>query len=114
MFKNKTVKIGIIVICFYMLVTTTQGIWDLWRGGDKITSREKTLAALLSEREDLQRRKNQVEQPDYLERVAYDKLGLARQGEEIIIVPKELLADKNGGGISLQEPNWKKWLRLVF
>lgn len=86
---------------------------DLVRARDKLIRRERELAALLSEHEDLLRQQNVVEDQSYLEKVARDKLGLVRQGEETIVVAPELLV-----GPAEASPdatlNYLKWWRLLL
>lgn len=86
---------------------------DLWQAKDKLTRRELALAALLRQKEDLLRKQGEVEAPGYLEKVARDQLGLARPGEEVVIIPDELLS--LGAEVASGEavPNWKKWARLL-
>lgn len=114
MAKNRLLRWVIIVICVYLIVTTLRSIADLWRAADKLTRREQALAALLAERDELQRRKNKVDSPGYLEKVAYDQLGLSKPGEETVIIPEELLKLEVVAASTDATPNWQKWARLLF
>ncbi len=87
---------------------------SLWQAQEKITSREKALMALRKEREELLKKTAEVSSEEYVERVARDKLGLAKQGEETIVIAPELLVDKVEGNPEGTEANWEKWWRLLF
>lgn len=113
MIKKRTISWLIIIICVYLIFTTLQAIVGLWRAQDKLTGREKELARLDAQQKELLKQKMVVESPEYLEKIARDKLGLSKPGEEVIIVPAELLAQAPKKASDLTE-NWKRWWRLLF
>jgi hypothetical protein len=61
-----------------------------------------------------------VESDFYRQKEARDKLGLARSGETVIVLPNEeilrrLSPRKADSQVENQkEPNWKKWANLFF
>ncbi len=112
--RNRLVRLGIIVVCLYLIVTTAASLVDLWRAGDKLTSREENLAALQAEGRDLQRQKNEVESGNYLERIARDELGMSKPGEQVLIIPQDLLAVGEQTATPDATPNWQKWVRLLL
>jgi cell division protein FtsB len=107
-------KLIIAIICLYLIVTTIQAIFDLWRAGDKQVAREKSLAALRQEQETLLQKKALIETPAYWEKVARDQLGMAKPGEAVVIIPQELLADQAKIATPDASPNWQKWVRLLL
>lgn len=112
--KGKIIRPIIIVVCIYMIVTTASGTLEMLKAGDKVTGREKELLKLKEEQQNLIVRKKQAVSTDRLEQVAYGKLGMAREGEEVIIIPQELLGDSSKPVVVDQTPNWKKWVALFF
>jgi len=102
-----------VIISIYLIVTTLRSMVDLWRARDKLTRREQAVVALQKQHDELLRQQNKVESPGYLERIARDQLGLAKPGEEIVIIPEELLAM---GPVASADatPNWKRWARLLL
>lgn len=111
--RQRLVRIAVIVVCLYLIATTIQGTVELSRSGDKVTRREQNLAQLKGEQEDLLRKKAEVESGEFLQRMAYDKLGLTRPKEELWVIPEELL--KSGKVATAPgEPNWKLWARLIY
>lgn len=101
------------IISVYLIVTTLRSMVDLVRARDKLTRRDKELAALLSEHEDLLRQQNGAEDPGFLEKVARDQLGMAKPGEEEVVIAPELLRGVVEASAEAV-PNWKKWLKLIY
>lgn len=114
MTKSRIIRWAIIIISLYLIVTTSKSIIDLWGAGDKLTSREQNLVSLRKERDNLLKLKSKVDSNDYLEHVARDELGLSKPGEQLIIIPKELLTDNSPVASPDASPNWQKWARLIF
>lgn len=112
--KGQIIKPIIVVICIYLIVTTIQGSVEFLSSGDKLTRRERELATLQRENQVLKVKNKQAESVGFLEEIAYDKLGLSRPSEDVVIIPKELLADNSKPVVRNEEPNWKKWARLLF
>lgn len=111
--KRRALRWLIIIVSLYLIVTAFQAIVDLWRAGDKLTRRERELAALQEQQRELLKQKKMVESPDYLEKVARNELGLSRPGERMIVVPVDLLASTPVASPEAT-PNWKKWVKLLF
>lgn len=111
--KKRAIRWLIIIICFYLIITTIRAMVDLWKSGDKVTRREQELASLEKEQEELLKQKRIVESPQYLEKIARNQLGLSKSGEEVIIVPEDLLLEAPVASPDAT-PNWQKWMRLWF
>lgn len=111
--RKQVVKLLIIIFCLYLIVTTIQAIVDLWRAGGKIDKRESALKQLETEQVRLSQEIKEASSPANIEKIARDKLNLARPGEEIIIIPQELLAPPKEASPDAT-PNWQKWWRLFF
>jgi cell division protein FtsB len=112
--NKKILRLLAILFCLYLIVTTVKAIFDLWKAGDKLTDRQARVAALQKEQENILRQKAVAESPFYLEKVARDQMGLTKPGEEVIIIPKELLVDSLPVASQPAIPNWQKWVRLIF
>lgn len=112
--KRKALRLIIIIVSLYLAFTTAQGIIGYLSSGEKVTRREKVLSELEKEKKDLLRKEKQLAREEFLERVAYDELGLSRPGEKVIIIPKELLAIETPKAVVDNTPNWKKWMELLL
>lgn len=112
--NKKVPRLLVIIFCLYFIVTTIQAIADLWKAGDKLTQRKKRVETLQKEQDTLLARQFKVNSPSYWEKIARDQLGLSKEGEEIIIIPQELLIDRTRISSEPAIPNWQKWVKLVF
>ena len=84
---------------------------------DTITEEEVVVADLRIENEELKKELQILGSEEYKERQLRDKLGLAKEGELIVVLPPDetlrKLAPKSlEEEDSLPDPNWKKWMHL--
>jgi len=114
MSRKKLLRLVIIIFCLYLIVTTAKAIIDLWKAGDKLTQRQQNLSFLKKEQEDLLRQKAAIDNPNYWEEMARDRLGLSKPGEKVIVIPQELLVDQTPVASVDATPNWQKWAKLLF
>ncbi len=75
--------------------------------------------ALKKENEELQKRLTETQSPVYIERELRDKLGLAKRGEVVVVLPdaeilKRLAPKSSEEEDFLPDPTWKKWAKLFF
>lgn len=103
-----------IIVCLYLIVTTVQAIADLWKAGDKELERQHRLSALEAQQRLLLAQKNLAQKPEYWEKIARDALGMAKKGEETLIIPDDLLKEETKVVVSDIRPNWRKWLDLLL
>lgn len=112
--NRKFIRYLFIAICIYLAFTTVQGTIGLLSSGEKVTRREKELAKLKQEKNELLRKEKKVSSEEFLEKAAYDELGLSKQGEKVYIIPSDLLEDKTPEIIVVNKPNWQLWRDLLF
>jgi len=84
---------------------------------DTIAEEEAVVADLWKENEELKKELQILGSEEYKERQLRDKLGLAKEGELIVVLPDDetlrKLAPKSlEEEDSLPDPNWKKWMHL--
>jgi hypothetical protein len=68
---------------------------------------------------ELGKRLAEVKSQDYIEKQLRDKLGLAKPGEIVVVMPdadtlRKLAPKPVEEEAVLPDPTWKKWLRLFF
>ncbi|MBI3559443.1 septum formation initiator family protein [Candidatus Gottesmanbacteria bacterium] len=112
--RKQAARLAAIILALYLIITTIRSIFDLFKAGDKLTAREKRVEVLQKEQEDLLRQKAIVNNPNFLEKVARDQLGLSKPGEEMIIIPADLLKDTTPVILPDLTPNWRKWQLLIL
>lgn len=65
----------------------------------------------------LKQKLSEIKSPQFVEEVARDKLGLARAGETVVIIPDEKIRQILGASASSREvrlPNWLGWLKVFW
>ena len=114
MHNRPWIRFLIIIVCLYLIVTTVQAIADLWKAGDKEVERQKNLAALQAQQQKLLAEKSKAQTQEYWEKIARNELGMSRPGEQVLVVPKDLLKDNTVAVTPDVRPNWQKWLDLIL
>lgn len=102
----------LIIIGLFLIVNLTRSIIGLLGATDRTKETEKRVAELRFKNDELKRRLVEVRSPEFLEKIARDKLGLAKEGEIVVILPP--YQPPSTGEQEEDLPNWEKWLRLFF
>ena len=82
-----------------------------------LASKEQVLSQELQKNQGLKEKLVEIEKPDFIEKQAYEKLGLVKVGSDILeklnqeepIIDLQLEEEKTE-----QIPNWKRWWELFF
>jgi phosphoglycerate-specific signal transduction histidine kinase len=85
--------------------------------GMKIEKEKEKIEKLKKEKEELQKDVEMARSEEFIEKQLRDNLGLAKEGEIVVILPDYETVKKFAPGIEeeedlLPEPNWKKWVNL--
>jgi cell division protein FtsB len=93
------------------------GISRMKNVNSRIDREEEKVEKLKKENEDLQRELEFVQSEEYIEKQLRDNLGLAKEGETVVILPDEDIVRKFAPRNDKEEeilpdPNWKKWMKL--
>jgi cell division protein FtsB len=78
-----------------------------------VAEREAVRDRLEAEKQALAKKAGEVESPVYIERVAREKLNLQKEGEIVVVLPKDL-STAVAEEAQPQLPNWQKWWKLFF
>ena len=113
-------KIAILVILLIVGIT----IFNLGKQiGDSITASKRLdqaadeVSELQNENKRLNKRLSEVQEFDFIEETARNKLNMARPGETIVIVPQEQLIQVLDSEKRVDAPkvaNWQGWLKLFL
>jgi len=93
---------------------------DFYRSGDRIDEASSKVSELEKVNQELRERLEEVQSQEYIERESRNKLGLAREGEIVVVLPDEEVLRKlappkrEEEKDELPEPNWREWLDLFF
>lgn len=86
------------------------------RGTDKI---KENITKLQGENSDLEARLKEAQSEEYIEKQLRDKLGLAKKGEIVIVLPETKILEELAPRLpeeeeKLPDPTWRKWLKLFL
>ncbi|MBI4999588.1 septum formation initiator family protein [Candidatus Gottesmanbacteria bacterium] len=115
MLRSRLINIIILIIGLFLIVNLTRSIIDLLKSGDRIKEAEEKVAQLRLKNEELKKKLVEVQSPFFLEKIAREKLGLAKEGEVVVILPLNPTQSVGSGQAQNETlPNWQKWLKLFF
>lgn len=112
--RNLILIFGVIV-GILLVVNSSKRLLTFRTTSQKIQDAEKRLEHLREENARLQEQREYTQSEEFREREIRDKLGLAKEGEAVVILPKE--NDENSKletRSSKQRPNYQKWWNLFF
>ena len=102
-----------------LIISLMRNITKTITAQKRIQKEKARVENLRVENEKLRERLEKEMSEAYIEKQMRDKLGLAKEGETIVILPDEETLKKLAPGLLSEEdvlpaPNWKKWLNLFF
>lgn len=109
---------GCIIIGLGVLMAIRSGrtIIGLLQAGGPLTEARQELVEVEVENQKLRKRLADVESPLFVEQEARNKLGYGREGEVILVLPKDAEAGPSGQTQASEEkkPHWKQWWDLYI
>ena len=106
--------LGAVIISVFLVVNSAKKIMMFRDTSEKIGDFEVRLDKLKHENQDLKQELEYKKSDEFVESEIRNKLGLAKEGEVVFLVPKEesgqLPETSNRGNMS----NWQKWWNLFF
>lgn len=109
-----TIFFLIIVLIIYSLISQILGAS---KSGDRLSKAAEELTKLQMENKELKNRLALIKSSSFVEQQARDKLGLAKPGETVVVIPQEALDKVLGASKKIEEirlPNWLGWWRVFF
>lgn len=104
----------VIMVVAYNLITQ---IMVSTKSGERLLEAAEAVYKLEAKNKVLKQKLNQIQSPDFLEEEIRNKLGFAKKGETVVVIPEEKLKLVLGASSSAQNirlPNWLGWLRVFF
>jgi len=104
---------------FLFLLSLIRNVSKIAGAEKRISRAQERVEKLKKENEEAERRLAKVKGEEYIEKQLRDKLGLAKEGEIVVVLPDEETLRKIAPGIAeeedvLPDPTWKKWLKLFL
>lgn len=113
-------KIGFILLGAVFLILTWNLIGQILttlKSSDRLKETIDKLHSLEVKNKELKEKLARVKTNEFVEQQARDKLGLVKEGETLIIIPKEKTEEilgKSKEGVEEKLPNWQGWLKLLW
>lgn len=113
--------LGYLIIFLFLLmaISLIRNILRISQAKGRVETAEERVSQLKEENERLKSELENIESEAYVEFQAREKLGLAGEGEIIVVLPDEEVLRKIAPKIykeeeTLPDPTWKKWLKLFY
>jgi cell division protein FtsB len=119
MIKQKILSFLILVVGLVLIVNLSRQIVSSWRAGERIERAQRKVEEARQENRELKEELRYVQSDEFLEREARDKLHMVKEGEMIVVVPKEVVEEELDRARREKEvpeeiPNWKLWKEAFF
>lgn len=117
-FMRKKITIGLGLIVVIVIAYNLIGrIIEAVSSSERLSQAAEELYQLEMKNKELKKTLSEIKSTDFIEKQARDKLGLAKEGETVVIIPPEVLERVLGESKRLEEvklPNWLGWWKVFF
>lgn len=116
--RKKAFLILAAIVLIFIAYNLIVRIYVAVKAGERLTQAVERLNKVEIKNKELKNQLKEVASKDYIEKQARDKLGLAREGDVVMVIPEEKI--KQVLGISKENAeykrlsNWLGWIRLFF
>lgn len=116
---KKLFGVAIWVLALLLLFSTIKNIGRVRSINNAVQKEKERVEKMRAENTKLEAQIAQTQGSAFIEKQIRDKLGLAKAGEAVVVLPDpeilkklapQILVEEN----SLPDPNWKKWLKLFI
>lgn len=116
---NKTVTIFIIFLfAAFFVYGLAQQISESIKVGERLEEAADDVNALQEQNRNLKRQLSSVEDKGFIEKVARDKLNMAKSGETVVIISPEAVNQVIEANKPIIPPpplpNWQRWVNLFI
>lgn len=103
-----------IVVAVFLGINSVKRILSLHGTSQQVEEEEAHLEKLRKENEALKQELEYKKSERFAEGEIRNKLGMAKDGEEVVVIPKEEESSKQETESKKPVANWKKWQKLFF
>lgn len=111
---RKIFFIATIIVLLVIIQNLLVSIYDLWSKQELVTKASITLENEKRKNQELRVKLQEVENKEFIETEARNKLFLVKPGEQEVIIPDELVEKREVKEPVKKQENWEKWLSLFF
>ena len=111
---SRLAHLGYYLVILVLLISIVRNVSRIANLNKNIQEEEQSLVSLRKKNDELKKKVEEVKSDEFIEKQARDKLGLAKEGETVVVLPdgeslKKLAPLNNDESETLPDPNWKKW-----
>jgi len=116
---KKLFGLAIWILAFLLLISTVKNIQKVADINSAVRTEKAKVEKMQEENAQLAAQIAQTQGDAYIEKQIRDKLGLAKPGESIVVLPDPEILRQLAPQIPVEEntlpdPNWKKWMKLFI
>ena len=113
---KRVIFIVVIISCIFIINNLVHSIYSLWQKQDVLVQAKNDLSKEQRENADLKEQLQTVKSPAFVEEQARDKLLLVKPGEDLVVVPTELIARSQPRPVPrpVVKSNWQQWVDLFL
>jgi cell division protein FtsB len=116
---GKISKYAIIVLVLLFLASLIRSLSRITKSKDRIGEARSRVEKLQKENEELKVKLDTSQSEAFIESQLRDKLGLAKEGEIVIVLPEASILRQVAPKFEYEEevlpdPTWKQWLKLFY
>jgi len=113
--RKRIVLILIFIFTLWLIFSVGRQVYSLFKAGGRVSSAEQKTSQLEQEKEKLEKELAARDSNEFIEKEARDKLGLAKEGETIAILPKKLQVEPQPQVAGQpQISNFSRWIQRLF
>jgi cell division protein FtsB len=116
---NVLSRYGVFVVFIFLCFSLIGNILRIASSNGKVRQARDNLVNLEKENQRLKEELQIVNSVEFKEKEARDKLGLAKEGDVIVVLPppeviRKFAPERKETEKTLPDPNWKKWVKLFM
>lgn len=116
---RKLVGLGTWILIILLLTSTFKNFSRVRSVNEAVQKEKEKIEKMRQENQELEAKIAQTQGSFYIEKQIRDKLGMAKAGESIVVLPDKEILRKLAPKVPVEEntlpdPNWKKWIKLFI
>lgn len=113
------INIFLVFLVILMLTSLARNVFKIKKTRERINKAQERVEKLKQENESLKQRLDKTSTEAFIEKQLRDRLGLAKEGEVVVVLPDEdvikaAFPEEKEEEEILPPPNWKRWLELFL
>lgn len=107
----------VVAICLLIINNLSRSIIDLWQKQAFLSTAQSNLQKEEVKNQQLKQQLKRVSQKQFVEEQARDKLLLIKPGEEVVLIPTDMLPPDTNSDTNKKvknKPHWEEWWSYFF